>query len=65
MLYELQNFYLEKQEPQKSCFYALRDIITEFDESITEHWKYKLPFFILRINHSVTYGIITEQMSHT
>lgn len=45
MLHELQNFYIEKEEPQKSCFLALRDIISDFDTSISEHWKYKLPFF--------------------
>ena len=45
MLHELQNFYLEQDEPKKSCFIALQGIILEMGEDITEHWKYKLPFF--------------------
>jgi hypothetical protein len=48
MLEELQNFYLDKKEPLKSCFLALRDIITSFDDNISEHWKYKLPFFYFK-----------------
>ena len=45
MLHELQKFYLEKEEPLKSCFFALRDIILAFDNVIREQWKYKSPFF--------------------
>jgi hypothetical protein len=45
MLEHLQNFYLEKEEPLKSCLYALQGIILSFDERVTEHWKYKVPFF--------------------
>ena len=45
MLNELDNFYLEKEEPNRSCLQALRDIIMSLDENITTSWKYKLPFF--------------------
>ena len=48
MLLELQNFYLEQEEPKRSCFLALRGIIQDLDEDISEHWKYKLPFFYFK-----------------
>jgi len=45
MIKDLDNFYLEKEEPLKSCMLALRDIIMSLDKNITTSWKYKLPFF--------------------
>lgn len=45
MVSELDNFYLQKAEPEKSCFLALKDIILKHDSQITAEWKYKLPFF--------------------
>lgn len=41
----LDQFYLNLEEPQKSCFMALRDIILSLDDAVTPEWKYKLPFF--------------------
>ena len=46
MLREIDQFFLEKEEPNKSCFMALRDIILAYDNNISEAWKYKLPFFL-------------------
>jgi hypothetical protein len=45
MINDLDNFYLQKPEPNKSCLLALRDIILNYDKNITAEWKYKLPFF--------------------
>jgi len=45
MLTELNNFYDSQPEPNQGCFLALRKIILDFDKEMTEHWKYKLPFF--------------------
>ncbi|WP_435353307.1 DUF1801 domain-containing protein [Emticicia sp. SJ17W-69] len=42
---ELDDFYLQLDEPNKSCLLALRDIILAQDKDITVAWKYKLPFF--------------------
>jgi len=42
---ELHNFYLTKQEPNKSCLLALRAIILEQDTNITETQKYGMPCF--------------------
>ena len=48
MIRELDQFYLNLEEPQRSCFEALRDIIISIDDDITPEWKYRLPFFYFR-----------------
>lgn len=45
MLREIDNFYLKKKEPVKSCLIALREIILKQDPEITIAWKYGMPFF--------------------
>jgi hypothetical protein len=45
MLKDLDNFYLQKEEPVKSCLQALRTFLLNYDENITEAWKYRMPFF--------------------
>ncbi len=40
-----EDFYLSKQEPNKSCLLALRNIILKQDEHITETKKYGMPCF--------------------
>ena len=42
---EIDNFYLEKEEPVKGCLLFMRQHILAFDHNITEAWKYKMPFF--------------------
>ena len=42
---EIENFYLSKEEPAKSCLLALKDIILNYDKEITEGWKYGMPLF--------------------
>ena len=42
---EIDQFYLHKDEPVKSCLLFLRRFILDFDKNITEAWKYKMPFF--------------------
>lgn len=42
---QLDNFYLQKDEPIRGCLLALREIILKQDESITATWKYGMPFF--------------------
>ena len=41
----LHNYYLGKEEPNKSCLLALRSIILEQDSHITETQKYGMPCF--------------------
>lgn len=45
MLNAIDHFYLQKEEPVKSCLLALREIILMQDKHITAVWKYSMPFF--------------------
>ena len=45
---ELDNYYLSKEEPNKSCLLALRDIILRQDSNITETMKWGMPCFCFR-----------------
>lgn len=45
MIDELDGFYLNKEEPNKSCLLALRDIILKQDVDVTETKKYGMPCF--------------------
>ncbi len=42
---ELNSFYLNKSEPNRSCLLALRDLILNQDSKITETLKYGMPCF--------------------
>ncbi|MBL7718340.1 MAG: DUF1801 domain-containing protein [Flavipsychrobacter sp.] len=42
---ETDDFYQKLEEPNKSCFMALRDIIRMQDNDITHELKYGMPFF--------------------
>ena len=48
MLRDIDHFYLQKEEPVKSCLIALREIILKQDPNITIAWKYGIPFFCYR-----------------
>ena len=41
----IDDFYLQKEEPARSCLFALREIILSQDKNITTAWKYGMPFF--------------------
>ena len=45
MSQEIQDYYLNKEEPNKSCLLVLRDIILEQDENISESLKWNSPCF--------------------
>ena len=45
MITDHDNYYLNQEEPYKSCLLALKDIILGLDSEITPEWKYGLPFF--------------------
>lgn len=44
---DIEAFYLEKEEPIKSCFLALRDIILDYDARFYETRKYGMPCFCI------------------
>ena len=41
----IESFYLDKDEPNKNCLLALRDIILNQDDNIIETVKYGMPCF--------------------
>ncbi|MBF0649448.1 DUF1801 domain-containing protein [Dysgonomonas sp. GY75] len=45
MIDTLSNYYLNKEEPQKSCLLALRSIILNMDKDVSETVKYEMPCF--------------------
>jgi len=45
MLRDIDNYFLNKDEPVKGCLLFLREFITGFDNNITEAWKYGMPFY--------------------
>jgi hypothetical protein len=45
MLREIDDFFLQKDEPVKSCLLFLREHLLSYDKNITEAWKYKMPFY--------------------
>lgn len=45
MVEHLQNYYLNQEEPNKSCLLALRDIILNQDTNVTETQKWGMPCF--------------------
>ncbi len=45
MIDELYNYYLQQEEPQKSCLLVLRDIILKQDADVSETVKYGMPCF--------------------
>jgi hypothetical protein len=48
MLRPIDNYFLQKEEPVKSCLQFLRSFILNFDPEITEEWKYGMPFYFYR-----------------
>lgn len=45
MVEQLQKYYLNQEEPNKSCLLALRDIILNQDTNVTETQKWGMPCF--------------------
>ena len=45
---QIDDFFLQKEEPIKSCLLALRDIILNYDEQITETVKYGMPCYCFK-----------------
>lgn len=45
MLRPIDNYFLQKEEPVKSCLQFLREHILRLDSNITESWKYGMPVY--------------------
>jgi hypothetical protein len=44
----IDQYFLQKEEPIKSCLQALRELLQNFHGEITEEWKYGMPFYYYR-----------------
>ncbi len=42
---DFDNYFLQQEEPIKSCLLALKHIIFSQDKAISTAWKYGMPFF--------------------
>ncbi len=42
---QIDNYYLNQEEPIRGCLLELRKIILSQDAGITQAWKYGMPFF--------------------
>ena len=47
MLRPIDTWFLNKEEPTKSCLQFLRTHILQIDPRITEAWKYGMPFYCI------------------
>ena len=45
MLSPINNYFLQQDEPAKSCLQFLREHILKQSANITETWKYSMPFY--------------------
>lgn len=45
MLRPIDNYFLQQEEPLKSCMQFLREHILKQDDHISEAWKYRMPFY--------------------
>ena len=45
MIRDIDNYFLQKEEPVKSCLFFLRDYILSYDKGIAEVWHYRMPFY--------------------
>lgn len=48
MLADIENFYLNKAEPNRGCLLALRSIILKQDPAVSETRKYGMPCFCFK-----------------
>lgn len=42
---EADQYFESHQEPVKSCLTAMRKVILNYDQHITEVWRYRMPFY--------------------
>ncbi len=47
MLRPIDEYFLQKEEPVKSCLQFLRELILKHNGGFTEAWKYGMPFYCL------------------
>lgn len=46
---EIDSYFLQKEEPVKSCLLALRRIILQLQPGVVEMWRYSMPFYCIKL----------------
>ncbi|MGB0887189.1 MAG: DUF1801 domain-containing protein [Vicingaceae bacterium] len=59
----LDNFYLDKTEPNRSCLIALKKIILDYNSELESRWYYRLPCFMYK-NQIFCYLWIDKKTQH-
>lgn len=60
---DIDKFYLEKEEPVKSCLMALKTIISDYNEGFIHTWRYRLPCFMYK-NQIFCYLWVDKKSQH-
>ncbi|UYQ94669.1 DUF1801 domain-containing protein [Chitinophaga horti] len=42
---DIDQYFQSKDEPVKSCLLALRSYLLQYSPTLTETWKYRMPFY--------------------
>ena len=63
MISEIEAYYLSQEEPTKSCLLALRSLILDFDDAVTESWTHKMPMF--KYNGKLFAYLWTDKKTYT
>ena len=45
---EIDQYFHLQSEPAKNCLLALRHLILDYDENVSEAWRYKMPFYLFK-----------------
>jgi hypothetical protein len=45
---DVDAFFLNQDEPVKSCLLFMRSFILNYDSNVTEAWKYRMPFYCFK-----------------
>ena len=56
----LDHYYLKQPEPIQGCLLALKDIIMQLDENITQQRRFQIPFFYYK-DKKLSYLWVTKK----
>ena len=48
MLREIDNYFLNQDEPAQSCLQALRNFVLNFHPEMEEAWRYRMPCYRIK-----------------
>ncbi len=63
MLRPIDKYFLQYDEPVKSCLQFLRNYILQLDKNMVEKWKYGAPFYFYK-DKRICYLWVHKKYSH-